>query len=193
MNGDGRADVICTGGWWEQPADAKTTDKAWKFHPADLGPDCSDMFAYDMDGDGKADILSARPTTTASGRTFRKPGKDGDPSFLKVGPFPPSLLSDARHALRGYQRRRLERFGDGQALVAHGSHGDADPNLPAVIYWFEAKKQDGVTTFTPHVIDNDSGVGTQFAVADVNGDGLLDIVVSNKKGTCIIEQVRAKK
>ena len=36
INGDGRNDVICTGGWWEQPAkpDGKTP---WKFHPANLG------------------------------------------------------------------------------------------------------------------------------------------------------------
>jgi hypothetical protein len=58
----------------------------------------------------------------------------------------------------------------------------------------EAKKgKDRVTTFTPHVIDEDSGIGTQFAVGDVNGDGLLAIVVSNKKGTFLLEQVRAKK
>ncbi len=32
VNGDGRLDVICTGGWWEQPEklDGKTP---WKFHP----------------------------------------------------------------------------------------------------------------------------------------------------------------
>ena len=41
-----------------------------------------------------------------------------------------------------------------------------------------------------HEIDRDSGVGTQFEVADVNGDGLLDVVTSNKKGTHYFQQVR---
>ena len=52
---------------------------------------------------------------------------------------------------------------------------------------------DGVTGFYPHEIDNDSGIGTQFVVADVNGDKLPDIVVANKKGVFLFEQVRAKK
>ncbi|MBW8885561.1 MAG: VCBS repeat-containing protein, partial [Planctomycetia bacterium] len=43
---------------------------------------------------------------------------------------------------------------------------------------------------TPHQIDHDSGVGTQFEVADVNGDELLDVVTSNKKGVRYFEQVR---
>ena len=36
LSGDGKNDVICTGGWWEQPAqaDGKTP---WVFHPANLG------------------------------------------------------------------------------------------------------------------------------------------------------------
>jgi hypothetical protein len=193
VNGDGRADVICTGGWWEQPADAKTTDKAWKFHPADLGPDCSDMFAYDMDGDGKADILSSSAHNYGIWAHIQKPGKDDNPSFLKEDLF--LHLFSQTHAMHfvDINGDGLKDLVTGKRWWAHGSHGDADPNLPAVIYWFEAKKHDGVTTFTPHEIDNDSGVGTQFAVADVNGDGLLDIVVSNKKGTCIIEQVRRVK
>ena len=67
------------------------------------------------------------------------------------------------------------------------------PAAPALLYWFEARKKDGVVTFTPHVIDDDSGVGTQFFVGDVNGDKLPDVVISNKKGTFQFEQVRQKK
>ena len=35
----------------------------------------------------------------------------------------------------------------------------------------------------PHLIDNDSGVGSQIAVADLNRDGVLDILTSTRKGT----------
>ncbi|MCS7047419.1 MAG: VCBS repeat-containing protein, partial [Gemmataceae bacterium] len=57
VNGDGRIDIICTGGWWEQPARREQTP--WTFHAAQLGPDCADMHVYDVDGDGKNDILSS--------------------------------------------------------------------------------------------------------------------------------------
>ncbi len=186
--------MICTGGWWEQPADARTSDKPWKFHPADLGPDCANMFAYDIDGDGKADVLSSSAHNYGIWAHIQKPGKDDNPEFLKTDLFP-HLFSQS-HAMHfvDINGDGLKDLVTGKRWWAHGSHGDADPNLPAVLYWFEAKKdKDGITTFTPHLIDDDSGIGTQFAVADVNGDGLPDIIVSNKKGTFLFEQVRAKK
>jgi hypothetical protein len=45
----------------------------------------------------------------------------------------------------------------------------------------------------PHKIDDDSGIGTQFWVGDFNGDKLPDIVISNKKGVFVFEQVRGKR
>jgi hypothetical protein len=86
----------------------------------------------------------------------------------------------------------LKDFVTGKRWWAHGPTGDADPNAPAVLYWFEARRgPDGSTQFIPHKIDDDSGIGTQFVVADVNGDKLPDIVVANKKGVFLFEQVRA--
>jgi hypothetical protein len=79
----------------------------------------------------------------------------------------------------------------GRRWWAHGPRGDAGPNDPAYLYWFEAKRDsNGFTTFIPHEIDDDSGIGTQFAFMDMNGDGLLDIIISNKKGVFLFLQVR---
>jgi hypothetical protein len=39
-------------------------------------------------------------------------------------------------------------------------------------------------------VDDDSGIGTQFVVADINNDRLPDIAVANKKGVFIFLQKR---
>jgi hypothetical protein len=79
----------------------------------------------------------------------------------------------------------------GRRWWAHGPGGDDTPGDPAFLYWFKAKTdKSGFTTFDPQMIDDDSGIGTQFAVEDVDGDGLLDIIVSNKRGTFLFTQGR---
>lgn len=79
----------------------------------------------------------------------------------------------------------------GRRYWAHGPGGDDHPGDPAFIYWMKAKKdKTGFTTFEPQMVDDDSGIGTQFAVEDVDGDGLLDIIVSNKRGTFLFIQGR---
>lgn len=189
INGDGRADVICTAGWWEQPP--RDDGKPWKFHPANLGEPCADMIAYDVDGKGRTDVISSSAHFYGIWRYQQQKHDAGDPNFVRHVLF--ERLFSESHALVC-----VDINGDGQKdLVtgkrwwAHGPTGDVAPNDPAVLYWFEAKKSpDGRTRFVPHQIDNDSGIGTQFTVMDVNGDGLPDIVTSNKKGVFLFEQVR---
>lgn len=191
LNGDGKADVMCTGGWWEQPAKADGTTP-WPFHPANLGEACADMFAYDMDGDGKADVLSTSAHKFGIWLHKQKPAASasGDPTFQKVDLYP-KLVSETHAA------HFVDIDGDKRPDLVTGkrwwSHGRSEPGSdgPAAIYWLKnAKGADGTATLTPYLIDDDSGIGTQFVVTDINGDGLPDVVTSNKKGVRVIVQQR---
>ncbi|HOM49279.1 MAG TPA: VCBS repeat-containing protein, partial [Candidatus Hydrogenedentes bacterium] len=73
------------------------------------------------------------------------------------------------------------------------AHGKEDPGAlePALLCWYELQRDmQGNPSWTRHVIHEDSGVGTQFEVCDVDGDGLDDIAVSSKKGVRIFLQRR---
>ncbi|MBO7707372.1 MAG: VCBS repeat-containing protein, partial [Thermoguttaceae bacterium] len=76
----------------------------------------------------------------------------------------------------------VDDFVTGKRFWAHGSKGDVNPNDPAVLMWWEVQPAGDQTRVIPHVIDEDSGVGTQVWTSDMNGDGRPDILVSNKKG-----------
>jgi hypothetical protein len=191
INGDGRLDVICTNGWWEQPA--VRDGRAWKFHPADLGSACADMVVYDIDNDGVMDVIS----TSAHGFGIwwhqQRKSLDGKSVFVRHDFFK-DFVSQT-HALHcvDINGDGLKDLVTGRRWWAHGPKGDPGSQQPAFLYWFEAKRdKSGMISFTPHQIDDDSGIGTQFTVVDLNGDGLLDIVVSNKKGTHAFLQVRAQ-
>lgn len=182
INGDGRKDVLVKDGWWEAPAEASA--KEWAFHQLKLSEDCAQMQVYDFDGDGDNDVLSS--SAHRVGIWWHEQTPDGfmtheiDKSFSQT------------HALEmaDINGDGLPDFVTGKRWWAHGPKGDADPESPAVMYWFELSRRDGKPVWTPHQFDHDSGVGTQFEIADVNGDGLLDVVTSNKKGANYFQQVR---
>jgi hypothetical protein len=190
LNGDKRADVITLGGWWEQPE--KADGKAWKFHPGGISDAASDIYTFDVDKDGKADIVCT--SAHKYGIWWFKQldaDKDGHPQFKKNVIFP-ELVSETHAA------HFTDIDGDGMADLitgkrwwSHGSRGEPGADKPAMIYWLKVTRDpDGLAKFTPNVIDDDSGIGTQFVVADMNGDKLLDVVSSNKKGVRVILQQR---
>lgn len=193
LNGDGRKDVICTGGWWEQPESGRNSSGPWAFHPAQLGDAVADMITYDVNSDGKADVIAS--SAHKFGIWWFEQGnvKEGSPEFKRHDLFP-DLVSET-HALIA-----ADINGDGLKDLITGkrfwSHGRSEPGSekPAKLYWFEASRDSGgKVSFTPHEIDDQSGIGTQFVVTDFNGDGRLDIITANKKGVFVVEQVATAK
>ena len=80
----------------------------------------------------------------------------------------------------------------GKRWWAHGPGGDDNPSAIPVIIWFEIRRKEKTSPeFIPHVIGESagSGIGTQFAVTDFDGDKIPDIPVE-QKGTNVLLQRR---
>ena len=88
LNGDGRLDVICTGGWWEQPQAGRKAESPWAFHPAKLGDAVADMIAYDVNGDGLADVVASSAHKFGIWWFEQGSPKDGSPTFTRHDLFP---------------------------------------------------------------------------------------------------------
>jgi len=188
LDGDGRKEVFVNAGYWSQPKDPRSAP--WPFHPVELGAPCAHMHALDADGDGAMDVISS--SAHARGVFWHRQvrGDGGASSFLTstVATEPTQTHALCLADLDGDGRAELIT---GKRWWAHGPDGDEDPKGTPILIWIgiEPPAAAGAPPkFVPHVIDDASGVGTCFAVVDLNGDGRLDIATSNKKGVFVFLQ-----
>jgi hypothetical protein len=199
VNGDGRLDLLLNEGWYEQPADraAEWMRHEFKFH--EKGG--AQMFAYDVDGDGDNDIITALDAHGWGLAWFEQVKENGKTTFKK-------------HVIMG-SREEEKKYGaafsqphalaladvDGDGLLdivtgkrrwAHGPKGDVEPMAEPVVYWFRLVREAGAVRFQPHLIDRESGVGVQITVADVNADRRPDVLTVSKLGTFLFRNQAAR-
>lgn len=191
MNGDGHRDVIIGHGWWESPGDLKSK-ALWKYHPIRVPsgdnlvplPKAANLYADDLDQDGDADLFLS--SAHEYGVWWAENTGDGGWKLHEI-----DKSYSQTHAVE-----TVDVNGDGELDYVTGkrffAHNGNDPGGrdEVVMFWYEVKRSKNGPTFVPHeiVAGKGTGVGTQFEIHDMNGDGKPDIVLSNKKGVNVLVQ-----
>jgi hypothetical protein len=206
VNGDGRMDLLNAYGWWEHPPKG-STEKYWTYHPQAFGrwghyqggAGGAEIAVYDVNGDGLNDVVSVM-----EGHGFglawyeQKRDAQGGISFVEHVIMDNFLTQNAGDVVftEPHSIAFADMDGDGIMDLVTGkrvfSHlftfSDPDPFGPGVLYWYRTvrdPKAPGGAKFVPELIHNRSGVGSHFAIADVNRDGTPDVVTSGVYGTFV--------
>ncbi len=194
VNGDGRVDILEANGWYEQPKDLSAPGP-WKFHPANFGQGGAQMYVYDVNGDGRPDVITSIKAHSY-GLSWFEQNKDGSFTEHVILGKTKEENADGKGFSQIHALQLEDMNGDGLPDIicgkrrwAHGIKGDDEPNADPVLNWFELTRDGkGGATFVPRRIDSDSGVGTQFFTGKVNKDDKPDIVIANKHGVFVFTQ-----
>jgi hypothetical protein len=198
INGDGRIDFVMSHGWWEQPA-AGPTQTPWRFHQAAFGRNGNaggEIVVLDANGDKLPDIVTALEAHSF-GLAWYEQKRDASGAISWVQHM---IMDNFTSKNAGgvtftelHAMTSADVTGDGVPDVITGkrhwahrdSYADPDPHGPGVLYVYRTvrnPKAPGGAEFVPELIHNRSGVGSMITTADLNRDGLVDILAATTYG-----------
>ncbi|MFC5452434.1 FG-GAP repeat domain-containing protein [Paenibacillus aestuarii] len=189
INGDGRTDIVLTGGWLEQPEDPMKGP--WTFHPEfSLGSASIPILGYDVNEDGLCDLIVGQAHDYGLHWYEQAIAQDGTRSWIK---HDIDLTVSQYHDLQ-----LVDLDNDGELELVAGKRYRAhntDPGTedPVGIYYFKIKNG----TFEKYTIDygaagEASGNGIYMWIEDLTGNGYLDIVAPGKEGLFLFENLGKK-
>ena len=179
VNGNGRGDFILCDGWLEAPAD--TYGGEWVFHPDfDFGSASVPILVVDVNGNGLNDLIVGG--AHRYGLDWIEQVRQGDAITWVTHPIDP--YNSQYHDLQWVD---IDNDGEMELITGkrYRAHNGNDPGSadPLGFYYFKWNGE----SFSKQVIDygaprEGKGCGIYFAVADLNGNGWLDLVAPGKGG-----------
>ena len=184
LNGDGRPDFIRPNAWFEAPTDPR--NGKWIEHPIALGgkngkaAHTPQILVYDVNGDGLNDLVTS--DAHGYGIFWYEQVRTGTEISFKQNLIDDSWSQPHSLALADLDGDGVPELISGKRFMAHNG-GDPDETGPLGVYYYKLKRG-AEPVWTKHVISYGEGIGSgmHICVADLNGDGKPDVVVTGKWG-----------